>query len=158
MSLFARLFGTRTPADVEARIIPVLQMMAIDGRIDGKEQLALEVHLDQLGISRDRAKQLLASARTGTDIPLPQKLEHQIELLTVAALVMAIDGDVAPKELAYLYFLAGRMGLPASVVQGAIDGALQMAQDENPGKDMQSDFAAARAALVMVALVHLRQS
>ena len=158
MSLLSRLFGTRTPADVEARVIPVLQMMALDGRVDEKEQLALEAHLDLLGISRDRAKQLLASARTGTDIPLPTQTEHKIELLTVAALVMAIDGDVDPKELAYLYFLAGRMGLPAVVVQGAIDGALQMAQDDNPGKDMRSDFEAARGALATLAIAHLRRS
>lgn len=158
MGLIARLFGTHTPEEVEARVLPVLQMMAMDGKIDAKEQATLQAHLDSLGISRDRAKELLAHTRTHTEIPLPTKVEHKIELLGVASMVMVSDGDVAPQELAYLFFLGGRMGMPAQVVQRAIDVAIEFAQRDHPGVDLKADYEAARAVLVTMALAHLRNS
>lgn len=158
MSIFERLFGTRTPTELEARVIPVLHMMAIDGKVHENEQAMLQAHLDKLGISRSRAQELLATAGAGRNTPLPTEMEHKIELLTIASMVMLCDGDVAPQELAFLLFLAGRMGIPAPVVQQAIDCAIHLMQEDHPGVDLRADYEAAKAVLVAAAVAQLRAS
>jgi hypothetical protein len=156
MHIFERLFGTRAPAELEARILPVLHMMAIDGKVHENEQAMLQAHLSRIGISRARAQELLGSVRSGSNFPLPTEIEHKIELLSITSMVMLCDGDVAPQELAFLFFLAQRMGIPAPVVQQTIDSSIEMLQSDHPEIDLRADFEAAKAVLIAAALARLR--
>jgi len=148
MSLFQRLFGTRTPQEVEARLLPVIKMMLIDGKSDAKELGTLSGYLKRLGVSPEQGQQLVNDAR-GREIPLPSDPRHKLEVLVAAALMMAADGDIGVDELAYLHFLAGRMEIPPSVMLEAIGKAIAYGKALNPGTDLQSDFEAALTVLAL---------
>jgi uncharacterized tellurite resistance protein B-like protein len=149
MSLFARLFGTRTPQELEARVIPIIKMMAMDGEKSPKEYVALAAHLQHVGISAERARALLSNIKPGTPVPLPTEPRHKLEVLLGAAAMMVADGDIAVDELGYLHFLAAQMGLPPSVLAEVIERAIALGQSMNPGVDLQSDFEAALAVLAL---------
>jgi hypothetical protein len=143
MSLFARIFGTRSSQELEARLLPFLKMMTMDGRRDPKEFLALSVHISQMGITPERAAQLVAQAGVGTEIPFPTDPRHKIEVLLGAAAMMVSDGDIAVDELGYLHFLAARMEIPAPVLSDVINKAIALGESMNPGVDLRTDFESA---------------
>ena len=150
MSLFARLFGTRPPQDIEARLLPILKMMTLDGRVDPREEVALMGHMQQMGITREQASSMLERVKSrGGEIPLPTEPRHRIEVMLGACAMMVIDGDIAVSELGYLHYLAGRMEIPPFMLKDMIERAIRLGQQVNPGVDLQSDFEAATVALAV---------
>jgi|LauGreDrversion4_2_1035121.scaffolds.fasta_scaffold28638_2 uncharacterized tellurite resistance protein B-like protein len=147
MSLFARLFGTRTPQEIEERIIPLLHMMAMDGTIHEHEMLVITTHATELGISRERLAQLIKSAGEAREFKLPSDPEHKLQLLSVAAAIMVSDGDTSVRELAFLHAIANRMSVPPEVLTRIVLHALELGKSLNPGVDVRADFNAALLSL-----------
>lgn len=144
MSLFARLFGSRTPQELEQRLLPIIKMMTVDGRVDERERLALFAHMRQMGISTEQASALFDRVKNGSrEITLPTDPRHRVEVMLGACAMMVIDGEISVQEVAYLHYLAGRMDIPVEVVIDMIGRAIALGQKVNPGADLMAEFEAA---------------
>lgn len=148
MSFFQRLFGTQSPQELEARLLPIIKMMTIDGRTEPNEHHALCAHLMHMGITLEHAQRIIARAQSG-EIPLPTEPRHKLEVLAGAAAMMVSDGDIVVEELGYLHFLAAKMQIPLEVLWEAINRALVLGKSMNPGVDVRADFRAALANLAL---------
>lgn len=148
MTLFARIFGTRTSQELEARLLPILHMMMLDGEMHENEQVALAAHLAYLGVDASQFRHFMTQAQSAT-VPIPSDPRHKVEVLLGAAAIMVADGDIAVSELAFLHLLAARMQIPPSVLREIIAGAIKLGESINPGVDLKTDFKAAEAVLVL---------
>ena len=147
--LFERLFGNRNDAELEARILPLLQMIVMDGETHVHELLAMQQLVARLGVSESRLAQMMERARDGDPIPIPTDPGHRLELLAGAALIMTCDGDTAVGELEYYLALAGRMSIPPDVATQVLHRELAAAKQLNHGVDVEGDFQAALRALAV---------
>ena len=134
---FSRLFGGLSQQEIEQRLFPVMYMAMVDGDLAPEEAALLNVHLAELGISAERAAQMMSSGK----IPaLPTKEEHRVEVLVTAALMMVADGKVAPVELQLFVTLALAMGFPASEATAFLNLAAENARNWHPGVDMHAQL------------------
>ncbi|MEY3021335.1 MAG: hypothetical protein RIS86_533 [Planctomycetota bacterium] len=62
--LFNRLFGSRTESDIEARLIPIVHMMMVDGDMGPREMELLAAHTASIGVSADRFQRVLERAKS----------------------------------------------------------------------------------------------
>jgi hypothetical protein len=146
MSIFSRWFSSRTPSELDARLVPVLQMMAIDDRVHHLENLTLAAYLQKLGISAEQAQEIHQRAQ-GKSIPLPTDPEQKLEVLRVAALMMVCDGDIAVDELDFYTSIAARMQVGAAVATAMLVDTIRKASLLNPSYDLETELAAASAVL-----------
>ena len=139
---FSRLFGGISQNEIEARLLPIMQIAGADGTISPEEQMMLQMHFETLGISGERAMEILENA---TGPVLPTKEEHRIEVLLTAAGMMMCDGRVTPTEYKLFLTLARCMGFPQVCVDAAIENAIELANKLLPGVNIRAQLAAARA-------------
>jgi hypothetical protein len=150
MGIFSRWISSRTPSEIDARLVPVLQMMALDGRADPKEGQTLAAYLIRLGITPDQVMEVQNRA-VGKAIPLPTDPHQRLEVLGVAALMMICDGDIDVRELAFYHVLAARMSVPAEIASSMLIQAVKLGDKVNPEYDLESELSAA----IRVLAVHL---
>lgn len=146
MSIFSRWFSSRTQSELDARLVPVLQMMAIDDRVHHLEKVTLAVYLQKLGISAEQA-QAIHERANGKTIPLPTDPEQKLEVLRVAALMMVCDGDIAVDELHFYTSIASRMNVSAAVATAMLVDTVRKASLLNPSYDLDAELAAATVVL-----------
>lgn len=144
---FSRLFGGLSQQEIEQRLFPVMYMAMVDGDLAPEETAILNMHLAELGISIERANQMMSS---GTIPALPTKEEHRIEVLLTAAVIMVADGKVKPVEMQLFIKLALAMGFPASEAGAFLNLAAENARNLHPGVDMH-------AQLTNAALMNMRE-
>lgn len=145
--LFERLFGNRNEAELEARILPLLKMIEIDGKAHPHEALVLRNAIAKLGISETRMQELIASIRAGSPVPIPTDPRHKVEVLASAAILMMSDGDTAVEELEYFLWLAAKMSISAEAANQILSHSVRAAQQLNPTVDVAGDFQAALGAV-----------
>jgi len=141
--LFHRLFGSRTEAELDARLFPVFHMMLVDGDMDAREMEMFANYASSIGVSGERFQRLVDRVRSGEKFPLPSDPEQKLEVLAAAAAMMTVDGNTAVSELRLLHQLGAMMGVPPEVMSGVMLAAVQFGQRLNPGVDVASDFRAA---------------
>ena len=134
---FSRLFGGLSQQEIEQRLFPVMYMAIVDGDLAPEETAILNMHLAELGISIERANQMM---RSGKIPALPTKEEHRVEVLVTAAVMMVADGKVAPVELQLFLTLALAMGFPASEATAFLYLAAENARNLHPGVDMHAQL------------------
>jgi hypothetical protein len=145
--LFNRLFGSRTESDIEARLIPIVHMMMVDGDMGPREMELLAAHTASIGVSAERFQRVLERAKSGGPFPLPTSPEQKLEVLAAAAAMMTVDGNIAVSELGLLHVLGASMGIPPEVFSSVMLRAVEYGQRTNPDIDVAADFAAALKAL-----------
>lgn len=146
MSIFSRWFSSRTQSELDVRLVPILQMMAIDDRVHHLEKLTLAAYLQKLGISAEQAQAIHDRAK-GRTIPLPTDPEQKLEVLRVAALMMVCDGDIAVDELDFYTSIASRMNVGAAVATAMLVDTVRKASLLNPSYDLEAELAAATVVL-----------
>jgi uncharacterized tellurite resistance protein B-like protein len=141
--LFTRLFGSRTESDIEARLIPIVHMMMVDGDMGPREMELLAAHTASIGVSAERFQRVLERVKSGGPFPLPTAPEQKLEVLAAAAAMMTVDGSIAVSELRLLHVLGASMGIPPEIFSSVMLRAVEFGQRTNPDVDVAADFSAA---------------
>jgi len=146
MGIFSQWFSSRTPSDIDARLVPVLQMMSLDGRFDAREGQTLRAYITRLGISQEQVE-IVHKRATGKQIPIPTDPRQKLEVLSGAALMMICDGDIDVRELAFFHVIAARMQIPPEIASSLLLQSVKLVGNLQPDFDLERELTSALAAL-----------
>ena len=142
-SFSSRLSAGLSTQELEQRVRPLVCMMFADNQVSDEERLLLRLHLQVIGVSAERWKAILESSELPS---LPERQEHQIELLLMLAGMMVCDGKVTPMELKLFTTLANAMDFTPAAANAALLNAVELARNNHPGVNIAAQIAeAARA-------------